>query len=423
MRGTLDLNRAAAEVLPVLLGNTLPAAHRTHVIGSLAIALTHPEDRLRTLAAHAVGRHLWETDPALAWCCVGALVHEAGLLKAARQRESEIDFAERPPWEQSAQAAAEAARVMVTAGQPVDRDQLLALPLGDGSAQHLLPSIFGMLTLAPATDMLAIAFFEHVAGTLARAWLDEVEHGRRNSNSKFDDDVEGLDCEKELILSGNLAQFLLDLNPEEALRVAAPVLDAALVHAKLGAGFLERLTTAQDRRKPTTTFWALWQALVDRVFAAIAKKSSQPLPRALPDLLDKIFLGVNWKRDARDWPPLAGESHRMETVFKFFAPHPSIIEHYVGFLRRIGSDRMLPAAFVTLADKMGPTPVAGLLTPYSVKALEEMLGRFIYSDPNRLKATPELQAAVLALLNACIEIGSSVCYRQRDDFLTPSVPH
>jgi hypothetical protein len=30
---------------------------------------------------------------------------------------------------------------------------------------------------------------------------------------------------------------------------------------------------------------------VDRVFAALAKKSSSPLPRALPDLLDKIFFG------------------------------------------------------------------------------------------------------------------------------------
>ncbi|HEY4301457.1 MAG TPA: hypothetical protein VGM73_11310 [Candidatus Didemnitutus sp.] len=421
MRGTLDLNRVAAEVLAVLLNKALPAPQRTQVLGSLAMALTHPEDRLRTLTAHAVGRHLWETDPALVWSCVGALVHEAGLLKAARQRESEIPFTERPPWEQSGQAAAAVARTLITKSQPVDRDQLLGFPLGDGSAHTLMPSIMGLLVQALPTDPLAIAFFEHVATTLARAWRDEMENGRRNSQSKFDDDAEGLDYEKEVMLSGHLAQFLLDLAATEALRVAAPVLDAALVHAKLGAGFLGRLISAQDRRKPTPAFWALWQALVDRVFAAIAKKSSQPLPRALPDLLEQIFLGVDWKRDARDWPPLAGEAHRVETVFTRFAPHPSVIEHYVGFLRRIGFSRLLPAALVPLGGRVATKPAAELLTPYSVKALEEILGRFIYSDPSKLKATPEMRAAVLVLLNACIEMGSSVCYRQRDDFLTPSV--
>ena len=58
-----------------------------------------------------------------------------------------------------------------------------------------------------------------------------------------------------------------------------------------------------------------------------------------------------------------------------------------------------------------------------MKCLEEILGRFIYSDPSKLKAAPEMRAAVLLLLNACIEMGSSMCYRQRDDFLTPSVPN
>ncbi len=418
-RGTLDLNRAAADVLPLLLGKALLPAQRTQVIASLAVALTHPEDRLRTLAAHAVGRELWKTEPTLAWCCVGALVTEAGLLKEARKRESEIDFAERPPWEQNAQVAAEAARTCVTAGRPVDRDQLLALPLGDGSAHHLLPAILGLLVLAPPTDPLAVSFFEHVAATLAAAWREETEHGRRNTNSKFDDDAEGLDYEKEVALSGNLAQFLLDLPPAEALRVAAPVLDAALVHSKLGASFLKRLISAQDRRQPTPTFWTLWQALVDRVFDAIAKKSTQPLPRDLPELLEQLFLGVNWKREARDWPALAGEAHRVEELFKRFSPNPYIIEHYLGFLRRIGSARLLPAALVPLAARVATKPTAELLTPYSVNALEEILGRFIYSDPSKLKATPEMRVAVLILLDACIEMGSSVCYRQRDDFLTP----
>jgi hypothetical protein len=423
MRGTFDLNRAAAAVLPVLLGKTLSEERRRQVIGSLAVALTHPEDRLRTVAAFAVGRRLWEHDPALAWSCVGALVKEAYFLKEARKKEAGTPFNERTPWEQSEKAAAEAVRPAIIAAEPVERDRLLALPLGDGSGHNLLPPILGILVLAPPTDKLAVEFFGHMATTLARAWAFEAKTGRRRSmNSKFDDDQEGLDYEKEVMLSRNLAQFLLDLSPEEALRVTAPVLDAALVHPERGGAFLERLISAQDQRKPTQTFWALWQAILDRLLAAIQQKTDAVKNRNLPKLLDKIFLGVNWKPDSRDWPPLEGEAHRIEAAFSFFAPHAAIIEHYLGFLRRIGSVRLLPGALVTLAKRIGAKPAAEILSPYSVKCLEEILGRFIYSDPSKLKATPEMRAAVLLLLNACIEMGSSVCYRQRDDFLTPTPP-
>jgi hypothetical protein len=422
MRGTLDLNRAAAEVLPVLLGKDLTEAQRHHALGSLAVALTHPDDHLRTVTAQAAGRRLWDSDPALAWCCLGALVKQAGLLKAARKRESAINFSERPPWEQSEQAAAEAGRPMISAGVPVDRDQLLAMPLGDGSAHHLLPAILGMLVVAPPTDQLAVEFFGHVAATLARAWVWEAKNGKRSMNSKFDDDQEGLDYEKERMLSGHLAQFLLDLTPEESLMVAAPVLDAVLVHPEHGGDFLERLIRSQDHRKPTPTFWVLWQAILDRLLGAVQQQAPAVKSRRLGKLLEMIFLGVSWKPDSRDWPPLAGEAHRIEAAFNFFAPNASILEHYLSFLRRIGSTRLLPATLVSVAKRVVTKRAADLLTPYSVKALEEILGRFIYSDPSKIKATPEMRQAVLQLLNACVQLGSSICYRQRDDFLTPSAP-
>ncbi len=420
MRGSLDLNRAAAAVLPILLGKPLPEAQRKQVLGSLAVALTHPEDRLRTVTAQAVGRQLWEIEPALAWSCVGGLVMEDSLLKEARKRESRTPFNERAPWKQSKQMAVEVVRPMIIAGQPVDRAQLLALPFGDGSGHNLLPAILGIMVLAPPTDPLAVEFFGQVAATLARAWAWEAKKGRRPTNSKFDDDQEGLDYQKEAMLAGHLAQFLLDLTPEEALKAAAPVLRAILARAEHGSAFLECLISSQDYRKPTRTFWALWQAILDQLLEAIRQQDPVIQSRSIGKLLEKIFLNVSWKPDSRDWPPLAGEAHRIEAAFNFFAPNAVIIGHYLGFLRRIGSTRLLPAALVAVAQRVATKPAAELLTPHSVRALEEILGRFIYSDPSKLKATPELKTATLLLLNACIEMGSSVCYRQRDDFLTPS---
>ncbi len=419
MRGTLDLNRTAAGVLPVLLGKVLPEAQRKMAIASLAVALTHPEDRLRKLTAQSIGRWLWDSDSELAWCCVGALEKEASLLKEARKRESGTPFNERAQWEQSEKVAAEVVRLMIIARQPCDRNQLLS----DSSGHNLLPAILGIVVLAPPTDALAIDFFGHVAATLARAWALEPNRGRRSMDSKFDDDQEGLDYEKEVVLSGYLAQFLLDLTPEEALRVAAPVLDAVLVNCEHSGAFLERLIRSQDYRKPTPTFWALWQAILDRLLEAVRQQSPVIKRGRLEKLLRMIFLGVSWKPDCRDWAPLAGEAYRIEAAFNFFAPNAAIIEHYLGFLLRIGSTRLLPVALVSVARQVATKPAPELLTPYSVKAVEEILGRFIYSDPSKLKAAPEMQAAVLLLLNTCIERGSSVCYRLRYDFLTPSISH
>jgi hypothetical protein len=137
-----------------------------------------------------------------------------------------------------------------------------------------------------------------------------------------------------------------------------------------------------------------------------------------------VFINTNHFQNGGAFQPHGSGSdvYPQEAAFSFFAPHVAIIEHYLDFLRRIGSARLLPAAFVTLAKRIGTRPAAELLSPHSVKCLEEILGRFVYSDPSKLKVTPEMRAAVLLLLNACIEMGSSACYRQRDDFLTPSAP-
>lgn len=422
MRGSLELNQAAAEVLPVLLRKDLTDEHRQKVLSSLSIALTHPEDRLRLVTAQAVARHLWESDPEFVWCCVGAIVKEGSLLKTLRDRDSEIPYSERPPWDQIEQSTAKSVRAMIIAGQSVNQELLLSLPLGSGTIHNLLPVILGTIMLAPPSDQLAVKFFAYVSETLAHNWVWEFENGRRSMKSKFDDDREGLDFEKERLLSGHLAQFLLGLKPDEALLVAAPVLDAALAHPEHGGAFLERLIISQDNRKPTPTFWALWQGILDRLQEAVRQKSPVIKSGRLGKLLGMIFLNANWKPGSLDWPPLTGEAHRLEAAFSFFVPNSVIIENYLGFLNLVGSTSLLPKALAAVAERLDWKPAGDFLTPYSVKILEEILGRFIYSDPAKLKSKPELRTSTLVLLNACIELGSSVCYRQRDDFLTPSAP-
>jgi len=423
MRGTLDLNMGAAEVLSSLLGKPLTATQRQEVMESLAVALTHSTDRMRLAAATGMRRHLWNTDPARVWSSIGVLAKEIGIIKKLRKEQEPIPYSQRIPHEKIEQEAAVVARADLLAGKPPDRDTLLTLPLGDGSGHKILPFILGLAAYAPPEDPLAREFFAHVARTLAVAWTTEAEKGSRRISSKFDDEEEGLDLEKERLLSQHLAQFLLDLPEDVAVAISEPVLDAAVLHPEHGSEFLKRLIIAQDYHKPTPTFWVIWQAVVERFFAGLGQKRGEAKRQGVDNLLTRIFLVIDWKSDSRDWPPLEGEARRLEETFLRFRPHPLVIENYLLFLRRIGSARLLPNAFVGLAAQILKQPPLEVLTSTALRCLEEILGRFIYSDPARLKATPEMKTAVLGLLNACVELGSSACYRQRDDFVTPTPVH
>ncbi|MBN2560744.1 MAG: hypothetical protein JXQ75_07435 [Phycisphaerae bacterium] len=420
MRGTLDLNVSAAEVLALLLRKELTAAQKQKVWGCLTVALTHSTDRMRFAAATGVRCHLWESEPSRVWSCIGALAKEIGVIKERRKQQEPIPYNQRTPHEEIEQAAADVARADLLAGKAPDREMILGLPLGDGSGHKILPLFLGLAVHAPQEDPLARDLFAHVARTLAAAWATEAEHGSRRINSKFDDDDEGLDMEKERMLAQHLAQFLLDLPEEVALSIAKPVLDLVVVHSEHGAEFLKRLIIAQDCRNPTPTFWAIRKAIVDRFFASLGEKSNATYRRGLDSLLSRIFLVLDWNADARDWPPLEGQAHQVEETFRWFAPHPLVIEYYLLFLRRIGSARLLPIALVGLAAKIEKKPAAGIITPIALICLEEILGRYVYSDPTKLKVTPAMRTAVLSLLNTCVALGSSACYRQRDDFLIPS---
>jgi len=56
----------------------------------------------------------------------------------------------------------------------------------------------------------------------------------------------------------------------------------------------------------------------------------------------------------------------------------------------------------------------------TVYMLETLLRRHVYGRPMELKRNPEIREAVLFLLDALVESGSSSAYQMRDDFVTPA---
>lgn len=97
----------------------------------------------------------------------------------------------------------------------------------------------------------------------------------------------------------------------------------------------------------------------------------------------------------------------------------NVLHRYLLVLYDVG-EQSLPHAFVRLHEKVKDADVPELLTERdSAFVLESLLLRYVYAKPLELKRKHDLRAAVLFLLDALVETGSSSAFRMRDDFVTP----
>ena len=134
-----------------------------------------------------------------------------------------------------------------------------------------------------------------------------------------------------------------------------------------------------------------------------------------------IFLTLYWNENVRHWRSLEGHSHRVHALFEALPHNGVALERYLAFLYHIG-EQSLPDAFARVAQRLRKGGVKALVkNEESMFLLEVLLQRYVYGRPAELKADHRMQEAVLYLLDALVEGGSSAAFRMRDDFVTPAV--
>jgi hypothetical protein len=95
------------------------------------------------------------------------------------------------------------------------------------------------------------------------------------------------------------------------------------------------------------------------------------------------------------------------------------MEAYIRFLYHVG-EQSLPDAFIWIYKKSEAYDPKKLFRNSNTRyGLEVLLQRYVYSKPLLLKERAALREAVLALLDALIDLGSSAAFRMRADFVTP----
>jgi hypothetical protein len=182
------------------------------------------------------------------------------------------------------------------------------------------------------------------------------------------------------------------------------------------ADLLSDIIVAEDTQRSGAAFWSVWQLVADQFLAGSLAAQIDDRGRGA-SLLERLFLGVEWKMGVEDWQPLHGQHQRIVGLFRSLPPGPWVFAAYTRYLRSVGGGS-LPGAFVPLAEGLVALPADQALIGDTQFHLEVMLAHFVHGTPSALKADPRINAAVASLLDQMVERGSAAAYRMRDDFVT-----
>jgi hypothetical protein len=396
-------DRAAAAVVPLLV------AEAPHVVGDdpdalLILALTHPVREVSDYAYAGAGAFLGP-EHVLGLRCGAAAVRHAAVTEAERVASWERGRTGYVEQFVTSDRAREAVRDALDSSADDARAIIESVGLesweGRRAARHVASLFEGRPQFVESR-----AFYKKVAEWLANRWLR-----RRESRNDRDFDF-------EFDMSRRIAGFALRLPPTEACEVCTPLEEVVDTEPNEVERFVHDLIAGTDGGSDDS-FWPIWQRFADR---AVSAPWVSRLDRDRPyeaSFIHRIFLTTYWKDDVTHWARLDGEAWRVHALAQRLPGAPIVLDAYARFLYTIGQ-QSLPDAFKTVSAMLpqgdATRAISGSETAF---LLESLLGRFVRSEPHRLKTDAQLRDAVLSLLDVLVSTGSSAAYRMRDDFVTP----
>lgn len=408
MLGLMNGAVPAASIISQIVMRT-DVARRASALAALAAALTHPNREVRMTAARG-SQDLWSDHRELALRCVHARRVEAMTFQQNFDAEQVKPYRQRSETGKLRHRAASVARKIICGQRAITADDVSTFTLDGWFTADTSISILTLLSNAPE-EQTTVASFAQLATTLV-TWWEADRHDRSHRR-------ESRSHETEYALKELLAEGLFRVPQSDAAKIVQPLLEAIDTHADKVADVLHDIIIREDRDHSTARFWFLWNSFANRVRTA----------RWLPDidseyawghqLLDRLFLSRGWKDSTRHWISLEGYAQHVHGLFEQLPLSRAVVRRYLLFLYHVG-EQSLPEAFIRLHTKMHDANAPELLGERdNAYVLESLLLRYVYAKPLELKRRADMRAAVLFLLDALVETGSSAAFRMRDDFVTP----
>lgn len=408
-RNPMDPSRPAAYCMPLVLGKGLTPELEAIATKGLALALTHSQKEIITYAAEGVGSHLWKAKPDLAARLTAIMAHRANEIDNRLQQDRTKEYTGRTGYFPIVRSVNGQVRKLIEDKSDVASDEISALNFRGEQTRYDVDVLLSLLR-APGEEPIARQIFEKAIAALVHWWkLDRRTRGESDR----------IPHEQLSTIIERAAQYALQLSTEDALKLCDPILASVDDNFRDVTGFVQHLAFAEDRLGTGDKFWALWKAFADRIKSAKWLKHLDSDYPGYASLISAIFFGPPSSRDRFHWPPLDGHAKTVDELALALPAHSRILQEYVMFLYYMG-EKSLPGAFLNLAaiiDRGDPKTL--LSQPNTVFCLDRLLQQYVYGSPRMLKQNAPLREAVLKLLDALVEAGSSAAYRMRDDFVTP----
>jgi hypothetical protein len=400
-------DRSCAFAVVALSAKSSASQQKTIIDRLVPLAVTHPVGEVRWYATHAASE-LWPDRPELALRYVYAIAAEATIVAALHSRENAKPYEARRSYDEMAREAADRVRSTFWQAEVLQEKAYDELQLDEWHGAEAQNKILTILKKAPEQP-LAIKAFRRAAEHLVDIWEKKYDRDPRRERN----------VEADLSLSDLIEQFSLRAPLKTALYVLEPILGSV---AQL-PGEVEKIVIGilhvEDVEPNTAQFWAIWKLFAERAVSAPWIGGIDRRHSSGAEMIHALFLGTQWKDTTKHWHSLEGHVQHIHNLFESLAPSACVMDAYIRFLYHVG-EQSLPQAFVQIHKKaMEGDPKQLLGNSNTRYRLEVLLQRYVYSKPLLLKEKAALREAVLMLLDALIDLGSSAAFRMRDDFVTP----
>jgi hypothetical protein len=399
-------SQACANVVPLMrLRSDAP-----ELTEALIVALLHFNDSVRQSAIAGVSQFILDTDQPLTAFCIWVLVSAGDRRRQIDEEESGRAFENQAPYMEKIVDVMSHVIESATDGWFTTWPDLKQIGYKQWSEQELIRDLVAVFSGHPESPQAA-QWFTQVAGFLASWWRRD----RRSDGNDSRRDFEG-----EASAERAFAEFLVQSEHEQALALLGPLLDSMSTLSDKFGGLVEKFLSAEDGRTAPSAYWDIWRAITDRVLAQPWLDEIDNEYSHGHDLVRACFLNTMWKEGIRSWSRLGDHFAEVDRFFKRLPPSGFALGRYCHYLYHIGKDS-LPNAYILIADKGGTSLASRIEEDDNTRwYLESLIARSMFESLGSLKRSDRLRKALLEVLDALVQTGSSIAFQLRDDFVTPT---
>lgn len=407
-------SRPAAQVLPMILGK-FNQEMDDRIKYLIAGSLTHASEEVRAYAIKGVRECLWEVETEFAKACLYGLIEYARIQVSLQEYYhtlyNKYNEKERQRSIQAILNTKIELRKKIASNDIHSWRSIEALDFESYSTHDLTYALALIPESSKEEDHFKI--YSIVFNELIRFTIN-LKRDKRYWRIKVDDTF-------SLEFPGLFSSFILHQDSNKALAIYEPLKEYMYDCPDLTADILNSLIYAEDRIYSNKTFWAIWSSMSEKAFSypKLSIKNNEFYLEFDKVIKTLLFEKVFWKKEVKEWRTLNDNKNFIILACSKVGHFPAAFSALTKLFSSIGQV-FLPEGFVWLSDAITRGVKEELLKDSNcVYYLEVILRNNIYVNERLIRSDMLLKNAIMLLLDALVDRGSSIAFQLREKIISP----